>query len=95
MRSETDQAQDLVVWLLVDQDQIRPHVAVAKVTPRAAQRMVVVACVEQNVVGKRVHDDREPFIEIVPVAAAGFASVVALEPTRPFNRPHAGREKGG
>ena len=68
--------------------------AVSKIAPAAAKGVVVVAGVEGDVVGQSVHNGGEPFVEVVPVTASGFSSVVALEPARPLNRPHAGRRAG-
>ena len=68
--------------------------AVSEITPVAAKRVVVVADIERDVVGNSVHDDREPFVEVVPVTPSGLSPVVTLEPARPLNFPHAGRRTG-
>ena len=68
--------------------------AVAEVAPRTAQRVVMVARFEGSVVGECGHDGGELLIEVVPMASPGLPLVVALEPTRPLNRPHAGRRTG-
>ena len=68
--------------------------AVSEIAPDTAKRVVVVAGVEGNVVGKSVHDECDPFVEVVSVTASGLSLVVALEPARPLNRPHAGRRTG-
>ena len=68
--------------------------AVSEVAPLAAKCVVVVADVEGNIVGESVHDYCEPFVEVVPVTASELSPVVALEPARPLNRPHAGRRTG-
>lgn len=94
MRSEADEPKHLVMGLFVDQHEVGPDMAVAEVAPRAAQRVVVVSRVEGDIVGEGVHNDGEPFIEVVSVATSGLASVIASEPARPLNRPHEGRQGG-
>ena len=69
MRPEADKPKRPIVGFLVDQHEVRADVAVAEVAPGAAQRVVVVAEIERNVVGERIHDDREPFIEVAPVCS--------------------------
>ena len=91
VRPEADKLKRSVIGLLLDQHEVRPDVAVAEVAPGTAQRVVVVVGNEGNVVGEGVHDDGEPPIEVVTATTPALASVVALEPVRPLDRPHAGR----
>ena len=56
MRPEADQPQCVDVGLLVDQHQVRPHMAVTVIGPLAAQRMVVVPVLKWNILGQCFED---------------------------------------
>lgn len=51
MRAEADKAQKVATDFLIDQDEIRAHVAVPEVRPRAAQGVVVMVGGKRDVVG--------------------------------------------
>ena len=69
MGSEANQAQGFDVGLLVDQHQVRLHVAVPVIVPLAAQRMVVVPRFEGLIVGQDPHDRYQDGIEGRPAPA--------------------------
>jgi hypothetical protein len=50
MGTKTSQAQGLRVWLLVDQQQVRPNVALTIARPIAAQFMVAVSWLQWDIV---------------------------------------------
>ena len=93
MRSNANEPERSCIWLLVDKHQIRSKVAVTEVGPQAAERMVMVVWFKHIVAGKSLYDYGQSFIEVGAMTTAGLPLVVALELTRPLNRPHAGRRE--
>jgi hypothetical protein len=58
MRVEPDKLQD-VVELAVDEDEVRPHVAIAEACPRAGQVVIGVSCRERCIVPESGDDFRQ------------------------------------
>ena len=91
MRPEAHQSQRAGVGLLVDQDQVGLDVAIAVIGPLTAQCMVVAARGERLIGGQGLDEGRETGVERGPMPALRLPLVVALEPARALNRPHADR----
>ena len=72
MRPNADKPERPGIGLLVDEHQIRSHVAVTEVAPRAAERMVMEAWFKRGVAGKGLCDHSQSFIEVGAVRAAGL-----------------------
>ena len=72
MRAETHQAQGIGSGLLVDQQEVRLHVAVAVVSPLAAQCVVVVPRLQRQVIRQGFHHRSQDRVQVgsVPVRAS-------------------------
>lgn len=90
VRTETDELQNAVIRLSVDQNQIRLDVAIPVVLPVSTERMIVVLLGQNLIMGQGRDDGDEITLQRLPVRSLGFALVVALELARVFNPPHSG-----
>ena len=81
MRPEANQSEDSGFCLLLDEHQVRPEVAVAKIGSRSAQRVVMVTGFEGDVGGMGGYHRSQAVVEVVAMAAARLPPVVALELT--------------
>ena len=69
MRSEPDQLQPLLVRLSVNQDKIRPDVAVSEFDPSTDQGMVAISLRQWLVFGERGHYHRKCLIKRAAITA--------------------------
>src|SRR5207237_9109802 len=89
VRTEAHQFQIFVVRLSVDENEVRPDVAVAVILPLATKPVIEIPARQWRIGrehGQRVHQEG---IELLAVPAGLLASVIALEARRIFNRPHS------
>lgn len=71
-------AQDVGPGFLIDQQQVRLHVAVAVVSPLAAQRVVVVPRIQRQVSCQGFRDGSQDRVKSGPVPASCLPFVDAL-----------------
>ena len=91
MGTEPDEAQSVRIGFMVDQHQVRLHVAITVVLPVAGERMVAVSRFQRAIIGEGDEDRHQITVERWPVAAPGHTFVVAFELAGPLNRPHGDR----
>src|SRR5438132_7850744 len=89
MRTEAYQFQAFAVRLSVDENQVRPDVAVAVILPFAGKRVIEIPTRQGPVGREHVHCLHQEGLELLAVPAGFFAPVVALEARRVSNRPHS------
>ena len=73
MRTETDKLKAGVVRLAVDQDQIRPDVAIAVIGPLAAERVIEIPPRQRLVLRQRTDGFEQIGIEAFAVSSGFFA----------------------
>ena len=91
MGTDADEAQSVGIGFMVDQHQVRLHVAIPVICPVAGERMVAVSRFQRPIIGEGDQDRHQITIESRSVAAPGHTFVVAFELAGTLNRPHGDR----
>ena len=88
MRAEAYKFEAVVIWLAVDENEIRLDVAVAVIVPFSGEWVIEIPARQRRVSGEQVDELHQ---QGVSFAAAGFFSpVVTLKAGGVFNLPYSG-----
>jgi len=79
VRAKAHKFEALVIRLAVDQNEIRPDVAVAVIVPFAGQWVIEIAARQRRVAGEQVHDLHQQCVQLIARATGFFSPVVALK----------------
>lgn len=89
VRSEAYEFERLGIRLAVDENEVRPDVAVAVIGPFTGQRVVEVTPGQRFVGNEQVHDRHQRGIEALAMPPRFLAFVVTLEAPGVANLPHS------
>ena len=89
MRTKAHKFEAVVIRLAVDENEIRPDVAVAVVVPFAGQWVIEMPARQQRVGSGQVDDLHQQGIQLLAVLAGFLSPVVTLKAGGVFNLPHS------
>jgi hypothetical protein len=90
MRAKAHKFEAVVIRLAVDENEIRPEVAVAVIVPFAGQWVIEVSSRQRRVGGEQVDHLHQQGVQLLAVPAGFFSPVVTLKAGGVFNFPHSG-----
>src|SRR5207248_4714783 len=76
------------IRLSIDQNEIGPNVAIAKVLPFAGKSMIEIAPRQQVIISQKPYGFRESSIECTPMPTRFFSPIISFEPPSVPNDPH-------
>src|SRR5436309_3075188 len=88
VRADADKLERVVVGFAIDENEIRPDVAVAAVPPGATQRMIAKAGRQRRVGRQEVGGVGQQRVQPVAVWASFLALEIAAKAGGRLNRPH-------
>src|SRR5215469_12780643 len=91
MRAHAHQPQRLLIWPLVDEQQIWLQMAFPMFPPITTQQVIAVLLGEVLILSQRADDLAEQLLNISVPGICPDAFVVAPKFIGPFNRPHSDR----
>lgn len=91
MRSEPDELKRCVVGFAINQDQIRPQVAIAMIAPVSDQGVITIFQVQFPITDQSLEQCAQVRIERFGMATPLLALIIFLERCGTLNRPHSDR----
>ena len=91
MRAEPDKFNRPIIRLAVDQDEVRPDVAIPAIAPLASKRVIKVSPWQILIVRQNRDGFEEMSIKLSAVPPRFLAFVIATEAARVSNTPHSSR----
>jgi hypothetical protein len=88
MGSEPHEFEALCVRLSIDQNEIRPDVAIAKIFPLAGKHVIEVAPRQPLVVREEPHRFGKVSVEAAPIPTGFLSPIIAPELSGVPNTPH-------
>jgi hypothetical protein len=90
VRAEPDELKSDFVRLAIDQNEVRPHVAIAMIAPFAREWVIEVATRQRLIRSQKVHPGHKEVIKALAVPPRFLSPVIPLESAGVFNSPHSG-----
>ena len=89
VRAKPDELKVFVIGLAVDENKVRPDMAIAMVTPFACQCVIEIPAGQRRIRRQQIHHAHQQCIQLFAENPGFLPPVIAFETARIFNSPHS------